>query len=93
MRFAPDLVHLRVDVHIITDRQDDTLRVKRGSFLTAEGSHAAFVLRGDRAVRVPVKFGLRNIDWYEVLDGIREGDEIIVSDMSDHMHVKEVRLR
>jgi len=90
----PVLRHnLRVDVHIVTARRERSLRVKRGSFLTTEGSHAAFVIRGDRAVRTPIRFGLRNIDWYEILEGIEEGDEIIISDMNDRMHVEEVELR
>lgn len=85
--------NLRVDVHVVTDRRDQTLRVKRGSFLTTEGTHAAFVIHGDKALRTPVRFGLRNIDWYEILEGIEEGDELIISDMNDKMHVEEVQLR
>ena len=85
--------NLRVDVHVVTDRRKRTLRVKRGSFLTSEGSHAAFVIRGDKAVRTPVRFGLRNIDWYEILEGLEEGEEVIISDMNDRMHVEEVQVR
>jgi len=85
--------NLRVDVHVVTDRREQTLRVKRGSFLTTEGSHAVFVIRDDKAVRIPIRFGLRNIDWYEILEGLEDGDEIIISDMNDKMHVEEVQLR
>ena len=42
-----------------------------------------FVLRGDVAVRTPVRFGLKSYEYYQVLDGLAEGDEVILSDMSD----------
>ena len=77
----------------VTDRRHDALRVKRGSFLTAEGSHAAFVIRDDKAVRTPVTIGLSNFELYEITDGLAEGDEVIISDMSDYRKSKEVKLR
>jgi HlyD family secretion protein len=89
----PVLRHnLRVDVYIITDRAEDALRVRRGSYLTPEGTHAAFVLREGRVVRTPVRFGITNIDHYEILEGLNEGEEVIISDMSDYMHLQEVEI-
>jgi HlyD family secretion protein len=85
--------NLRVDVQVIVDRVENALRVMRGSYMTPDGTHAAFVLREEVAVRTPVRFGITNIDYYEILEGLEEGDEIIVSDMSDYMHLSEVRLR
>jgi HlyD family secretion protein len=91
---SPDLRHnLRVDVYVVTERVGDGLRVKRGSFMTPDGTHAVFVIRGDVAVRTPVRFGITNIDYYQVLEGLSEDDEVIVSDTSDFIHATEVRLR
>jgi HlyD family secretion protein len=90
----PDLrPNQRVDVYLITARRDSTLRVARGPFLNRDGRHVAFVVRGDRAVRRPVRLGLASYEMFEILEGLQEGDEVIVSDMSDHMHLEEVRLR
>jgi hypothetical protein len=50
-------------------------------------------VRGDRAVRVPVTLGLAGIDDVEVLSGLSESDEIIISDMRDYAHLSEVALR
>jgi HlyD family secretion protein len=85
--------NLRVDVYIITDRVEDALRVKRGPYMTPEGKHAVFVIRGDKAVKTGVEFGLTNFDCYQVVAGLEEGDEIIVSDMSANAHAKEVKLK
>jgi len=85
--------NLRVDVHLVTARKEATLLVKRGPYVQADDSDAVFVVRGDAAVRTPVEFGIANFDHHEVLAGLVEGDEVIVSDMSDHRRVKEVKIK
>src|SRR5262245_11625475 len=85
--------NLRVDVLIATERKDKALRIKRGPFASGEGSSAAFVVRGDAAYKTPIKLGIASADHYEVVQGLIEGDEVIISDMTDFMHVKEVRLK
>ncbi len=85
--------NLRVDVYVVTDRAEHALRVARGPYMTPDGTHAVYVVRGKAAVRAPVRFGLTNVDYYQVLEGLKEGDEVIVSDMSPYVHAKEVKLR
>ena len=65
---------LRADVLVITDRKPRALRVKRGPFAD-NAARQAFVVRGDRAVRVPVELGLSGVDDVEVVSGVGEGDE------------------
>ena len=50
-----------------------------------------FVVKGDRAVRTPVRLGLGSYDDFEVVSGLAEGDEVVISDMSAYQHVREVR--
>ena len=83
---------LRTDVLVITDRKPRALRVKRGPFAD-NAARQAFVIRGDRAVRVAIEIGLAGADDVEVVSGVAEGDEIIISDMKDYMHLAEVRIR
>ncbi|MGH9846531.1 MAG: efflux RND transporter periplasmic adaptor subunit [Blastocatellia bacterium] len=85
--------NLRVDVLVATERRDRVLRIKKGPFASGEGSRDVFVIRGDAAVKTPVRFGIASFDHYEVLQGLLEGDEVIISDMTDFMHVKEVKLK
>lgn len=90
----PILRHnLRVEVYVVTAFEENSLRVARGQFVNVDGVPCAFVLRTDVAVRIEVRFGLRNFEYYEVLEGLDEGDEVIISDMRDYQHVKEVRLK
>ena len=62
--------NLRVDVQLVTDRKARTLRVRRGPFATGEGTQPVFVVRGDRAVRTPVRFGVSSADYFEVVNGL-----------------------
>lgn len=85
--------NLRVDVLISTDRKERALRIKKGPFASGEGSKDVFVIRGETAIKTPVRFGISSFDQYEVLQGLIEGDEVIISDMKDYLHLKEVKLK
>jgi HlyD family secretion protein len=85
--------NLRVDVQIITERKERVSRIKKGPALTGEGSNEAFVIRGNSAVRTPVRLGLASFDAYEVVSGLMEGDEVIISDVSDFLHLKEFAVK
>ena len=84
--------NLRADVLVVTGRRSGTLVVRRGA-LGRTNANIAFVLRGDTAVRVPVRFGLGGDDTIEVLEGLREGDEVLISDMTDYEDVETIRIK
>lgn len=83
--------NLRVDVYVVSGRREHALHVRRGS-LGESGSEDVFVVRGNRLVAVPVRFGLAAQDDLEVTSGLREGDEVVISNMSDYTGVKTIRL-
>lgn len=85
--------NLRVDVQVITDRKPRVLRVARGPFAQGGGAQHVFVLRNDRAYRTPVRLGVSNFDWFEVVEGLAAGDEIIASDMRDYESAPELRVK
>lgn len=85
--------NLRVDVFVVTDRRATALRVKRGPFATTAGRQDVFVVRGDKAVRTSVRLGLASFEYVEAAEGLFSGDEVIVSEMRDYAHLKEVRLK
>ena len=85
--------NLRVDVYVVSGHKDKALKIKRGPAVPGEGIHDLFVIRGDVAVRTPVKIGLSSFEEAEVLSGLMEGDEVIVSDMSDYSSRKEISVR
>jgi HlyD family secretion protein len=85
--------NMRVDVLVVTGRKDNVLRIKKGPFADGEGGRQAFVVRGNRAIRTPIELGLASSDDFEVVQGLAAGDEVIISDMRDWAHLREVRVR
>ncbi|HVG23204.1 MAG TPA: HlyD family efflux transporter periplasmic adaptor subunit [Thermoanaerobaculia bacterium] len=84
--------NLRADVLVVTGRRSGTLVVRRGALGRTNNSNA-FVLRGDTLVRVPVRFGLGGDDTIEIAEGLREGDQVAISDMTDYQDVEKVRIK
>ena len=84
---------LRVDVEIVTGRRERALRLPRGSFGAAEGGVSVWVLKGDEAVRTAVRLGVSNAERYEVLSGLAEGDEVVLSELADFAHLSRVRVK
>ena len=84
--------NLRTDVLIITSKKDSVLRIKKGPFVNGDGKQEVFIIRGDTAIKVPATIGIASFDVYEVVDGLIEGDEVIISDMRDYMYLPEVKL-
>ena len=85
--------NLRVDVLVVTGRKERALRVARGPFADGEGRREVFVVRGSRAVRTSAQLGLSSASHFEVVQGLQAGDEIVISDMSEHLHQRELALR
>ncbi len=84
--------NLRVDVEVVTDRLPAVLRLPRGAALQG-GRQELFVVEGDRARRRTVELGASGPQGWEVRSGLAEGDEVILSDMTDYLHAAELRLR
>jgi HlyD family secretion protein len=84
--------NMRVDVAVVTSTRRDTLVVRRGS-LGRTNAAQAFVVRGNTAVRTPVRFGLASADSIEILEGLTAGDRVVISNVTDIEEVREVRLK
>lgn len=77
--------NLRADVFVVTKAHHGVPRVKNGPFYQGGKEQPVFVLRQGKAERRTVRFGDSNFDWVQITSGLRPGDEIVVSDMKDHL--------
>jgi HlyD family secretion protein len=84
--------NLRVDVDLVTDRRSRTRRVAKGAFGGSEGDTYVFVVTGGSAVKRRVRLGVSSAERYEVLDGLAEGDDVILNDMSEYAHMDQIKL-
>jgi HlyD family secretion protein len=69
----------RLAVRILIDRRINVLMVDRGNFMDQEGSGFAYLVHDDVAERHPIRLGAASIAKVEVLDGLKEGDRIVVN--------------
>jgi HlyD family secretion protein len=69
----------RLSVRILLDHRNNVLTVQRGSFVDESGGSYAYVVRDGIATKTPIRVGESSIDKVEILDGLKEGDNIVIS--------------
>jgi beta-lactamase regulating signal transducer with metallopeptidase domain len=86
---------LPIDATIDVEKIDDTLYVGRPVHSAANSTLALFKIAKDgaEAERVNVKFGRLSVNAIEILDGLKEGDKIILSDMSTYDNADRIHLK
>ena len=85
---------LSVDGTIDLEKLEDVLYVGRPAFGQENSTISLFKLDGDGkgAVRVPVKVGRASVNSIQVIEGLHEGDTVILSDMSRNDNTDRIRL-
>jgi HlyD family secretion protein len=74
---------LSVDGTIELERLDNVLYVGRPAFAQDGATVGVFKLStGSEALRSPVHFGRSSVNTIEILEGLKEGDQVILSDTS-----------
>lgn len=86
---------LSVEGSIEIERLDDALFVDRPVAARAEGEIELFKLDAlqETATRVKVRLGKSSVNTVQVIEGLQQGDRVILSDMSRWDHVDHIRLR
>ena len=69
----------RLSVRVLLDQRDNVLTVQRGSFVDESGGSYAYLVRDGIATKTPIRVGASSIDKVEILDGLKEGDRIVIS--------------
>jgi len=86
---------LSVDGTIELERLKDVLKVGRPAFGQAQQTIGMFVLTpdGTEAERRTVKLGRNSVSTIEILEGLKEGDQVIISDTSPYDSYNRIRIR
>ena len=85
---------LSVDGTIDLEKLDNVLYVGRPAFGQESSTISLFKLDADGkgAVRVPVKVGRASVNSIQVIEGLHQGDTVILSDMSRWDNTDRIRL-
>lgn len=84
---------LKVEVFVITSIKEDVQRLRNGSYYTGAGKYTLFIYKDDHTL-VPrqVQLGECNYDYVEVLDGLSEGDSVVISDMNKFKGKEKIKM-
>jgi len=69
----------RLSVRVLLDKRDNVLTVQRGSFVDESGGSYAYLVHDGIATKTPIRVGASSIDKVEILEGLKEGDKIVIS--------------
>lgn len=81
--------NMRAEVFIITDKKENVLRIKNGAAFRGANSQEVFFVEGNKAVKRKIKRGISNSDFVEITANASQGSRIIISDVSDYIHLDE----
>lgn len=74
---------LKGTIHVILNKVEDALRIKYGTFYVGKGEYQLYVkTKKDRLELRNVKLGNSGSGYIEVLEGLAEGEEAVLSDMA-----------
>ncbi|GHT49104.1 ABC transporter permease [Bacteroidia bacterium] len=82
-------------VQIELEQPEDALVIPKGNFFQTTGGQWIFKVNesGDRAKKTPVAIGRQNPRQYEVLEGLKPGDRIIVTGYDNFGDAEEIILK
>ncbi len=85
---------LKSDVYVMNAVKEDVMRMANASFYVGRGDYELFVLNGDNElVKRKVKLGDSNFEYVEVISGLQQGDQVVVSDMSEFRNKKKLKVK
>ena len=85
---------LRTEVFVLARSHENSLRLPMGTYYkNGKGSYKLFVVEGDRLVAREVELGEANYDWVEVIRGLDEGEQVVISDMEKYKGRTSIRLK
>lgn len=86
---------LSVDGTIELERLDNVLYVGRPAFGQGQSTVSMFRVTpdGQEALRTPVVLGRSSVSTIEIVNGLKEGDQVILSDTSAWDNYNQIRLR
>lgn len=83
---------LKTDVYVMNAVKDDVLRIANSSYYVGKGEYELFVVNGDQLLKRKVQLGDSNFEYVEVVSGLQEGDEVVVSDMTAYKDKNKLKI-
>jgi len=79
-------------VHLILSEKTKTKVLSKGSFYQETAGKWIFVVEGNKAIRKEIKLGRENPLYYEIIEGLNEGDKVITSNYKDYINAEILKI-
>ncbi|ALQ06632.1 RND transporter [Pseudoalteromonas sp. Bsw20308] len=78
---------------MLSNNKNDALLLNRGAFFTSSGGNWVYVIeQGDnKALRRDIRLGKKNQHYFEVLEGLKAGDQVITSSYSNFEKAQQLQ--
>jgi HlyD family secretion protein len=83
----------RVSVRLLLERKTNVLKAPRGPFVESGGGRTAYVVEDGIATKREIQVGSMSVSEVEVVRGLKEGDQLVVSDTSIFQNARTVLIR
>lgn len=85
---------LKTDVYVMNAVKEDVMRIANASYYVGRGEYELFVMNGDdEVVKRKVQLGDSNFEFVEVTSGLKPGDRVVVSDMSQYKNKSKLKVK
>jgi len=84
--------NLRVDVGLVSETVVGALSLSKGPYISGRGIQQVFVIREGSAYKTEIEVGISNANYYQIKKGLNVGEQIIISDMSDYIHLDQLTI-
>jgi HlyD family secretion protein len=84
--------NLRLELEVITAQKQKSLRIKNGIAFNGGGLQKVFIVNQNSATKRKITTGMSNAQYIEVIDGLKQGDEVIISDISEYQHLANIQI-
>jgi HlyD family secretion protein len=84
-----------LQIRLALSDETQALLLAKGGFYQQTGGNWVFKLSedGKTAYKVDVQLGRQNPDYYEVLNGLKPGDKVVVSSYENYGNMQELVLK
>lgn len=85
--------NMKVELFLVAAMENNVMRVRNGTAFKGGASQDVFVLVNNKALRKTVSVGGSNFDYVQLRDGVKPGDEVIISDMKQFKDLQEIDVK
>lgn len=85
---------LKTDVYVMNAVKEDVMRLANASYYVGKGEYELFVRTSDNELeKRKVQLGDSNFEYVEVVSGLKPGEQVVVSDMSNYKNKNSLKLK